>query len=215
MPQLRHPQDASLLGCGSCWLELLSVFCQSPTGCAAPSSAQKCFPAFGGLGAGCGWLRAICTSGPAAATPAQRGAKRRVCISRGMKSRIRGPAGPLPFTRKGYAASVRRQSRQRLRSGFPSRGSGVPAKFGQGSDSGARRAAFPMTTPDFHRNSTCGYAVVRLHGAPAEAQRSGFGGERRRSGTSEPCLPEQGEGCGACVDDSAPGRRLAGYWKHF
>jgi len=84
-----------LLGCGSCWLELLSVFCQSPTGCAAPSSAQKCFPAFGGLGAGCGWLRAICTSGPAAATPAQRGAKRRVCISRGMKSRIRGPAGPL------------------------------------------------------------------------------------------------------------------------
>ena len=49
---------------------------------------------------------------------------------------VKNETNPQDCTRKGYAASVRRQSRQRLRSGFPSR------DFWQGSGSGSRRAGF-------------------------------------------------------------------------
>ncbi len=44
---------------------------------------------------------------------------------------------------------------------------------------------------------------LNANGAPAEAQRSGSGGERRNSGMSEPCRPRQGEGYGACDDEVA------------
>ena len=37
--------------------------------------------------------------------------------------------------------------------------------------------------------------------APAEAQRSGFGGKRRRSGMSEFSPPGGNEGYGACADE--------------
>jgi len=39
-------------------------------------------------------------------------------------------------------------------------------------------------------------------GAPGETQRSGFAGERRSSGTSEPCRWRRGEGHGACDDEA-------------
>lgn len=38
--------------------------------------------------------------------------------------------------------------------------------------------------------------------APGKTQRSGFAGERRSSGMSEPCRFRQGEGCGACDDEA-------------
>lgn len=38
-------------------------------------------------------------------------------------------------------------------------------------------------------------------GAPAETQRSGFGGERRSSEASESCRLRRDEGCGACDDE--------------
>ena len=56
------------------------------------------------------------------------------------------------------------------------------------------------------------------NGAPGEAQRSGFAGERRSSGTSE-FSPLRGgnEGCGACDDDKQE-KALALLWRlggHF
>ena len=38
--------------------------------------------------------------------------------------------------------------------------------------------------------------------APGKTQRSGFAGERRSSGMSEPCRFRQGEGCEACDDEA-------------
>ncbi len=42
---------------------------------------------------------------------------------------------------------------------------------------------------------------LNANGAPAGAQRSGSGGERRSSGMSEPCRSRRGEGYGACDDE--------------
>ena len=39
-------------------------------------------------------------------------------------------------------------------------------------------------------------------GAPSKTKRSGFAGERRSSGMSEPCYLRQGEGYGACDDEA-------------
>ena len=54
-------------------------------------------------------------------------------------------------------------------------------------------------------------------GAPAGAQRSGSGGERRRSGTSEFSRVRGNERCVACVDEVRqfhPPERVFGYFLH-
>ncbi|MCD7843673.1 MAG: DUF4093 domain-containing protein [Clostridiales bacterium] len=48
----------------------------------------------------------------------------------------------------------------------------------------------------------CGATILGENGAPAEAQRSGFGGERRSSEMDELSASAGSEGYGACDDDS-------------
>ena len=48
-----------------------------------------------------------------------------------------------------------------------------------------------------------GVLATAILGDPAEAQRSGFGGERRRSEVNDTCRWRQGERYAACADDMA------------
>ena len=58
-------------------------------------------------------------------------------------------------------------------------------------------------SPSLERGLSLSWALCGgQHGAPGEAQRSGFAGERRSSGMSEfSSLRGGNEGCGACDDD--------------
>ena len=69
--------------------------------------------------------------------------------------------------------------------------------------------AFRMTVPVKNRGFLGGEILRTVRrpktpGAPAGAQRSGSGGERRRSGTSEFCRLRRNERCVTCVDEVAP-----------
>ena len=58
-------------------------------------------------------------------------------------------------------------------------------------------SAYPPSTRKSDVAPTCGTKNS------AEAQRSGFGRKRRCSGMDETCRLRRGEGCGACIDETA------------
>lgn len=63
------------------------------------------------------------------------------------------------------------------------------------------QSGIPAPDGVFHRICPLSPEETRTHGAPGETQHSGFAGERKNGGMSEPCCLRRGEGYEARSDD--------------